>query len=177
VAAGKAADGMLAALRDELETPWARALLVVPRPPASVAPPSTAVVVAGHPVPDGGSLDAGRRALEWARQLGPGERLIVLLSGGASALLAAPSPPVRLEEKTLVTRLLLDAGAPIHELNAVRKHLSSIKGGRLAASTRATVTTFALSDVVGPVEDDPSVIGSGPTVVDPSTFADALAVV
>jgi glycerate-2-kinase len=177
VAAGKAAAGMLDALRRRLDAPCVEALLVTPAYPPSVLPPATAVVVAGHPLPDAGSVDAGNRALALARRLGRDDRLIVLLSGGASALLTAPSPPVTLGEKGRTTRLLLDAGAAIHELNAVRKHLSCVKGGRLSAVTRSEVTTFALSDVVAPIEDDASVIGSGPTVVDPSTFADALAVI
>jgi hydroxypyruvate reductase len=176
VAAGKAAGRMLAALRDRLEAPCTRALLVVPSAPVAGEGEDTTVVIAGHPVPDAASVEAGRLALEIARQLGPGDRLIVLLSGGASALLAAPAAPVTLGDKVQLTRLLLKAGASIDELNAVRKHVSAVKGGRLAAATPAAVTTFALSDVVGPTEDDPSVIGSGPTVVDPTTFADALAV-
>ena len=177
VAVGKAAEGMLTALRRRLEAPCRQAVLVTPSAPSAAAPPSTTVLVAGHPVPTAASVQAGSRVLRLARGLGRDDRLIVLLSGGASALLSVPSPPVTLSEKVLATRLLLEAGASIHELNAVRKHLSSIKGGQLAAATRASVATFALSDVVWPVEDDASVIGSGPTVVDPSTFADALAVI
>ena len=177
MAAGKAAERMLTALRDQLEAQCAQALLVVPLAPVAGVSGDTTVVVAGHPVPNAASADAGARALAAARHLGPDDRLIALLSGGASALLAAPAPPVTLADKVALTRELLAAGASIDELNAVRKHVSSVKGGRLAASTRAAVTTFALSDVVAPREDDPSVIGSGPTVVDSSTFADALTVI
>jgi hydroxypyruvate reductase len=97
----------------------------------------------------------------------------VLLSGGASALMALPAGGITLEDKQDTSRRLLKAGATIHELNTVRKHLSAIKGGRLAAATTAPVVTLVISDVVG---DDLSVIGSGPTMPDPSTFADALAV-
>jgi hydroxypyruvate reductase len=99
--------------------------------------------------------------------------LIVLLSGGASALMALPADDLTLEDKQETVRRLLKGGATIHELNAARKHLSTIKGGRLAAATRARVVTLVISDVVG---DDLSVIGSGPTMPDPSTFGDALRV-
>jgi hydroxypyruvate reductase len=124
---------------------------------------------AGHPIPDDVSERAGRRALELAASInGP---LVVLLSGGASSLLAVPRPGVTLEDKRRVTRQLLAAGADINALNTVRKHLSAIKGGRLAATARGPTIAFAVSDVVG---DDLSVIGSGPTVADPTTFAAAL---
>ena len=102
--------------------------------------------------------------------------LVVLLSGGASALLAAPVPGVTLEDKVATGRALMRAGVAIDGLNCVRKHLSRIKGGRLAAAAARTIT-LAISDVHGPVADDPSVIGSGPTVGDPTTFAQALAIV
>jgi hydroxypyruvate reductase len=105
-----------------------------------------------------------------------GGGLLVLLSGGASALLAAPGAGVTLEDKVETGHALMAAGAAIHELNCVRKHLSRIKGGRLAAAAGRTVT-LALSDVHGPVADDPSVIGSGPTVPDETTFGDALGVI
>ena len=104
-------------------------------------------------------------------------RLIVLLSGGASALLCAPVDGVTLAEKQQITRALMHDGRAIDELNCVRKHLSRIKGGRLAAACAGQTLTLAISDVVSPVEDDPSVIGSGPTVADPSTFADAWRIV
>jgi hydroxypyruvate reductase len=130
--------------------------------------------LAGHPVPTAESAAAGERALALARGVPAGGRLLVLLSGGASALLAAPAPGLTLDDKMAATRALLAAGAAIHDLNAVRKHLSGVKGGRLAAASRAACDTLAISDVVGPVEDDPSVIGSGPTVADASTFADAV---
>ncbi len=126
---------------------------------------------AGHPVPSGASERAGRRALELAATAaGP---LIVLLSGGASALLAVPRPGLALDDKRAVTSRLMAAGADIHALNTVRKHLSAIKGGWLAATARGPSLAFAVSDVV---DDDLSVIGSGPTVADPTTFSDALAV-
>lgn len=122
-----------------------------------------------HPLPDEESVRAGIEALALAEAArAAGGELVVLLSGGASAMLAAPAPGVSLDLKREVTRRLLEAGSPIHDLNAVRKHLSRLKGGRLALD--AACTTFALSDVA---DDDPAAIGSGPTVGDPSTVADA----
>ena len=100
----------------------------------------------------------------------------MLLSGGASALLAAPVDGVTLEDKVATARALMRGGLAIGELNCVRKHLSAVKGGRLSAAAGNTVT-LAISDVHGPIADDPSVIGSGPTVADPTTFAQALAIV
>ncbi len=124
----------------------------------------------GHPVPDTGSELAGLRALAMAGALRSDDRLLVLLSGGASALLAVPSQGLTLDDKRRATATLLSEGAEIHRLNAVRKHLSAIKGGQLAAAATAPCWTLLISDVVG---DDPSVIASGPTVADPSTFRDA----
>ena len=128
-------------------------------------------LAADHPVPGARSLAAGRAALDFVRAVGPLDTLVVLLSGGASALMTLPVAGIRLEDKQLVTRHLLAAGADIRALNAVRKHLSSIKGGRLAGACEGRIIAWLLSDVVG---DDPAVIGSGPTVADPSTFGDAL---
>ena len=125
----------------------------------------------GHPIPNARGAEGARRMLEMARAAGPRDLLIALISGGASALLPAPAPPLTLEGKQQLTRSLLACGAAIHEMNAVRKHLSLIKGGQLAwAAYPATIVTLMISDVVG---DDPEVIGSGPTVPDPSTVADA----
>ncbi|HEV8641497.1 MAG TPA: glycerate kinase [Methylomirabilota bacterium] len=129
---------------------------------------------AGHPVPDGRGQVAAARLLELARTAGAGDLVMFLISGGGSALTPAPAPPVTLEEKQAVTRLLLAAGATINELNAVRKHLSLLKGGQLArAAAPAMVLTLILSDVIG---DPLDVIASGPTAPDPTTFADALGV-
>lgn len=123
-------------------------------------------------MPTEGSVIAGRRARALAAAV-PGEgTLVVLLSGGASALMALPADGIALDDKVRVTEILLRGGAAIDALNAVRKHLSAIKGGRLAAAMTAPSRTLAISDVVG---DDLAVIGSGPTVADASTFADALA--
>ncbi len=134
------------------------------------------VFLAGHPVPTAESEAAGLHALQLVRAADARTPVVVLLSGGASALLVAPAAGLTLNDKMQTTRVLLTAGAAIHELNAVRKHLSSIKGGQLAAAAAdaADVHTFALSDVISPVEDDPSVIGSGPTSPDATTYADAL---
>jgi glycerate 2-kinase len=129
---------------------------------------------AGHPVPDARGLAASARLLALAETATADDLVIVLISGGGSALTPAPAPPVTLEDKQAVTQLLLAAGATIGELNTVRKHLSRFKGGRLAREAwPATVLMLALSDVIG---DPLDVIASGPTVPDPTRFADALSV-
>jgi hydroxypyruvate reductase len=133
------------------------------------------VIEAGHPVPDQASLAAATTTLALADQAGEDDLVLVLMSGGASANWIAPAPGLALAEKQAVTRALLRSGAAIGEINTVRKHLSRIKGGRLAAHAYpARVVTLAISDVPG---DDPAVIGSGPTVPDPSTLAEARAIV
>ncbi len=125
----------------------------------------------GHPEPDGRGMAGAERIAAIAAAAEREDLVLCLISGGASALMPLPAPPVSLEEKRAVTRLLLSAGADIHEFNAVRKHLSRIKGGQLAQlAAPAKVETLALSDVVG---DDLDVIGSGPTAPDSSTFAGA----
>jgi glycerate 2-kinase len=132
------------------------------------------VIEAGHPVPDAASVAAAERALALAAEAGPQDLVLALVSGGASANWTAPVSGVSLAEKQSVTRALLRCGASIAEINAVRKHLSRIKGGRLAVRAHpAAVVTLAISDVPG---DDPTVIGSGPTVPDPSTLNDARAI-
>jgi len=175
VAAGKAAGVMMRAAIDA--GVMVERGLIVSTHWAGEWPASIATVRAGHPIPTEASEAAGRAALDLARGAAADEALLVLLSGGASALLAAPAEGVTLADKQATTKLLLEAGASIDELNAVRKHLSAVKGGGLAAAARCEVVTFALSDVVGPVRDDPGVIGSGPTAPDASTWEDALAVV
>ena len=134
------------------------------------------VVEAGHPMPDEAGLKAAADTLELAQQAGPGDLLLVLLSGGGSANWIAPCEGISFAQKQLVTRALLRSGAPIGEVNTVRKHLSRIKGGRLArAGQRATeILTLAISDVP---HDEPSAIASGPTVPDPTTLAEARAIV
>ena len=129
------------------------------------------IIEAGHPYPDDNSVHAAHRALDLARQLKTGDRLLVLLSGGGSALLAAPVDGLTLADKQDVTRALLQSGATIEEINRVRKHLSAIKGGRLAvAAGHAAVTTWIISDIPG---DDPSFVSSGPTVADLSGLSRA----
>jgi glycerate 2-kinase len=146
-------------------------------------PPRFESFDAGHPFPNAASVAAGVGALELAREsvvdprsVGRGGYLVVLLSGGASAMLVAPVPGISVEDKIATARALMRAGVAIDDLNCVRKHLSLIKGGRLAAAAVRTVT-LAISDVHRPRPNDPSVIGSGPTVGDPTTFAQALAIV
>ncbi len=170
--AGKAAAAMAAAL----EAAWARPLegLVVTRYGHGAPTAHIEVVEAGHPMPDAAGAEAAGRMLGLARSAGPDDLVVFLASGGASALLAAPADGVSLADKQAVTRDLLRSGATIHQMNAVRKHLSAVKGGRLAeAAAPARVLTLAISDVPG---DDLDVIGSGPTVPDSSTLADARAV-
>ncbi len=128
----------------------------------------------GHPVPDPNGEQGAARIAQIAREAGPRDLVICLVSGGASALLPLPAPPVTLQEKQDTTRLLLDCGADIHEINCIRKHISLLKGGELARlAYPATVLTLILSDVIG---DDLDVIGSGPTVPDRTSFADAKAI-
>jgi glycerate 2-kinase len=140
-------------------------------------PSTVAWYTGGHPTPTSASVEAARAALAMARQVPPDGQLVVLLSGGASALLSLPADGLTLEDKQRASQAVMHDGRAIDALNCVRKHLSAIKGGQLAAACRGRVLTLAISDVVAPVEDDPSVIGSGPTVPDPSTFAEALAIV
>jgi len=133
------------------------------------------VVEAGHPVPDAAGVAAALETLALADAAGPDDLVLALISGGASANWIAPAQGLSLAEKQALTRSLLACGASIGEINTVRKHLSRIKGGRLAARAQpARLVTIAISDVPG---DDPAVIGSGPTVPDPTTLADARAVV
>ncbi len=169
LAVGKAAGPMLAGLEDAgLHLPG----FGVTRYGHGVALDHYDLLEAGHPVPDEASVQAAERALELARTLGPDDHILVLISGGGSALWCAPWG-LELEEVQKLNRALLASGASIAEINAVRKHLSRIKGGRLAQATRARVTALLVSDVPG---DDVSTIASGPTAPDPTTFADALAV-
>jgi glycerate 2-kinase len=136
---------------------------------------SIPVIEAGHPVPDAAGIAATERCLALAEQAGEDDLVLVLLSGGGSANWIAPTPPLTLADKQALTRAMLRSGAAIDEINTVRKRLSRIKGGRLAAlASPATVLTLAISDVP---RDDPAIIASGPTVPDPSTIRDALAVV
>ena len=172
VGAGKAAAAMAKAVEDHWRAPLAG--LVVTRYGHGVPCARIEVVEAAHPVPDAAGRKAALRILETVKGLTADDLVLCLISGGGSALLAAPAGGLTLEDKQAINKALLKSGANITEMNCVRKHLSAIKGGRLAAAAApARVVTLAISDVPG---DDPSVIASGPTVPDPTTFADALAV-
>ncbi|CAD5244812.1 glycerate kinase type-2 family protein [Thermococcus camini] len=128
------------------------------------------VIEAGHPVPDGNSLLGGRLGLELAEKVGENDILLVLISGGGSALFLLPERGITLEDKIRTNELLLKSGAKIYEINTVRKHISAVKGGKLAKRVKGTVISLILSDVVG---DPLEAIASGPTVKDPTTFQDA----
>lgn len=169
LSAGKAAAAMAAAYV-AAGRPVASGLVISTH---GQAPSGLTFMAASHPVPDARSVAAAGAALALAASCPREGRMLALISGGASALMALPAEGVTLEAKAAAVRQLLESGADITALNAVRKHLSAIKGGRLAAACRGRLEAWLLSDVVG---DDPSVIGSGPTVADPSTFADALVV-
>ena len=172
VGAGKAS----AAMARAFEAGWSGPIegLVITRYGHAVPCSRIEIVEAGHPVPDAAGEQAAYRILALARGLGPDDQLVFLASGGGSALLSLPPPQLTLADKQTVTRALLRSGATITEINTVRKHLSAIKGGRLAAAAApARIVTLAISDVPG---DDPAVIASGPTVPDPTTFADARSV-
>ena len=174
VGGGKSAAVMAAALEDA----WPDVALegtVVTRYGHAVPTHRIEVIEAAHPVPDANSERGAVRLLERVQGLTKDDLVIALMSGGASALLAAPVPGLTLADKQAINRALLACGANITEMNAVRKHLSAIKGGRLAAAAApARVVTLAISDVPG---DDPAVIGSGPTVPDATTFAQARALI
>ena len=172
IGAGKASAAMARALEDR----WPHPLegLVVTRYGYGETCKRIEIVEAAHPVPDEKGRAAAGRMLEKVKGLAPDDLLLCLISGGASALLALPAPDLTLADKQEVNRALLKSGAHIGEMNTVRKHLSAIKGGRLAiAAQPARVLSWLISDVPN---DDPGVIGSGPTVADSTTFADALAV-
>jgi glycerate 2-kinase len=161
----------------ELEsTAVQRGLIASPRVGTGWNDPRFEWFDAGHPSPNAASVAAGRRAVALAHESGQAAWLVVLLSGGASAMLAAPAADVTLEDKVATSRALTRAGVPIDQMNCVRKHLSDVKGGFLGAAASRSLT-LAISDVHNPIPDDPSVIGSGPTVADPTTFKDAVEVV
>ena len=173
--AGKASAAMARAVVDLLGQRLQGGVLVVRDLPGETVP-GLRIFQAGHPEPDERGLEASRQWIQYlGNELCAEDLLLVLLSGGASALLPAPVDPVSLADKQDTTRTLLTCGATIQEINIIRKHLSLLKGGRLLNYSRgATVVTLLVSDVVG---DDPSTIGSGPTAPDPSTFADCLEVI
>ena len=170
IAAGKASAVMLNAFESSTAVPLRRVLGIGPHRPA-LLPEDAEWQSGGHPLPNDGSVAGARRALEIASASGPDDLLVVLLSGGGSALMTLPAAGIALAEKQQTARMLMAQSADIYQLNTVRKHLSAIKGGQLAAAARGQVLTLAVSDVVG---DDLSVIASGPTVADESTYAQAL---
>ena len=170
--AGKAS----AAMARAVEMAWDGPLegLVVTRYGHGVACESIEIVEAAHPVPDAAGHAAAARMLAIARAAGPDDLVLCLISGGGSALLALPAEGIPFEDKQAVNAALLRSGADIAQMNTVRRHLSAIKGGRLAAAAfPARVVSLIVSDVPG---DDPAAIASGPTVADPTTFAEAAAI-
>lgn len=172
IGAGKAAASMAAAFENAWKGPFDG--VVVTRYGHAVPTRRIKVVEAGHPVPDAAGLAGSRRLFDEVANLSADDLVICLLSGGASALLPLPTDGLSLDDEIAVNRALLKSGATIGEMNCVRRHLSAIKGGRLAAACHpARVVTLLISDVPG---DDPVDIGSGPTVADPTTCADALAI-
>lgn len=172
IGAGKAA----AAMAQTLEQYWPTPLqgIVITRYGHAVPCQHIEVIEADHPVPDQASYVAAQRLLASVQGLSADDLVICLLSGGGSALMSLPAPCLSLEQKREINRALLLSGATIHEMNCVRKHLSAIKGGRLAlACAPARVISLIISDVAG---DDAAIIASGPTLIDESTSADALAI-
>jgi hydroxypyruvate reductase len=172
IGAGKAAAAMAAAV--EAHWPWPLAGTVVTAHGHGVRCTRIEVIESAHPVPAADGERAARRVLSCVQGLGADDLVLCLLSGGGSALLPLPAEGLALEEKQAITRALLRSGATIGEVNTVRRHLSRLKGGRLGAACHpARLVTLAISDVPG---DVPADIASGPTVADPTTCADALAV-
>jgi glycerate 2-kinase len=172
VGCGKAAASMAKAVEDN----WPGELsgMVVTRYGYHVPTQRIEVVEAAHPVPDDAGRKAAERMLKMVQGLSADDLVLFLVSGGGSALLPLPAPGLTLADKQAINRALLKSGANITEMNCVRKHLSAVKGGRLAAACApAKVITLAISDIPG---DDPAVIASGPTVADATTFADAVAI-
>jgi glycerate 2-kinase len=173
VGAGKAAASMARAVEGHWPADKPLEGLVVTRYGHGLPLSRIEVIEASHPVPDDAGERAARRILDIAAGLAADDLLLVLVSGGGSALLSLPAEGVAMADLKAVTRDLLASGAPIEDINAVRKHLSRIQGGRLAAATRAQVAALIISDVTG---DDPTHIASGPCAADPTTYADAIAV-
>ncbi|MCH7936043.1 MAG: glycerate kinase [Proteobacteria bacterium] len=173
VGAGKASAAMARAVEDNWDGDLSG--LVVTRTGCAVACRRIEIVEAAHPVPDAAGLEAAQRILGLAKDLSAEDLLLALISGGGSALLTLPAAGLTLEDKQAVNSALLRSGATIGDINCVRKHLSAIKGGRLAAAASpARIVSLLISDVPG---DDPAVIASGPTVADHTTTEDALAVI
>ncbi|NJE05001.1 glycerate kinase [Thermococcus sp. M36] len=172
LAFGKAACAMSRAVIDVLGERIGEGIIVTKYGYAEDCPKWSNIMVleAGHPVPDKNSLLSGKLGVELAKKVGNDDILIVLISGGGSALFLLPEEGISLEDKIKTNELLLRSGAKIYEINTVRKHISAVKGGKLAKRVRGTVISLILSDVVG---DPLEAIASGPTVKDPTTFEDA----
>ncbi|WP_417835204.1 glycerate kinase type-2 family protein [Thalassospira xiamenensis] len=173
IGAGKASANMARAF----EQAWDGDMtgLVVTRYGHAVPCDKIEIVEASHPVPDAAGQKAAQRILDIVKSAGPDDLVVCMISGGGSALLALPGPGLTLEDKQAISKSLLHSGATISEMNCVRKHLSAIKGGRLAAACApARMVTYLVSDVPG---DDPAIIASGPTVADPTTGQDALDII
>ena len=173
VGAGKAAAAMALAVEQHWPAKAPLEGLIVTRYRHGLLTNRIKVIEAGHPVPDDAGEAAAKEILRATRSLGPDDLLLVLVSGGGSALLSLPVDGIRMQGLQATTRELLSCGAPIQDMNTVRKHLSTVQGGRLAAACRGQVLALIVSDVTG---DDPTHIASGPCAPDPSTYADALEV-
>lgn len=179
LAVGKASAAMARGTREALAAMSARGftprrLLIRPHSSPALLDPGWEQKTGGHPLPDRQSLAAGERLREWLEGIAPEQSLLVLISGGSSACLELPAPGLELQDLADVQRVLLGSGLPIGAVNAVRKHLSSLKGGGALRFTRCRVLALLLSDVPG---DDPGTIGSGLFAADPSTFAGAMAAI
>ena len=173
IGAGKAAASMALAVEQHWPQDAALEGLVITRYRHGMPTRRVSVIEAGHPVPDETGESAAKEILQRVTNLGSGDLLLALISGGGSALLSLPVEAVGMEALKATTRELLRSGAPIQDINTVRKHLSAIQGGRLAAACRAPVLALIISDVTG---DDPTHIASGPCAPDPTTYRDALEV-
>ncbi|HKV53663.1 MAG TPA: DUF4147 domain-containing protein [Candidatus Binataceae bacterium] len=171
LAVGKAAIGMALEARDHIGARMRDALVIVPGPVTEAI--DLPAMAAAHPVPDASSEAAARAALHFVAKVLPDDLVVFALSGGASALMALPAPGITLHDKAAAASLLMNSGATIRELNAVRKHLSGIKGGRMLKATRARILSLVLSDVPG---NDFATVGSGPTAEDPTTYSDAVGI-
>ena len=170
-AAGKAAAAMAVAVESAWDERWPLEGIAITRYGHGLPTRRIRVVEAGHPVPDAAGEEAARAIVARVRELGKDDLLLALLSGGGSSLLSLPADGISMADLKAVTRDLLRSGAAIQEMNTVRKHLSAIHGGRLAAASGAPVVALLISDVTG---DDPTHIASGPCAPDPTTYADAL---
>ena len=174
VGAGKAAASMALAVEQHWPANAPLDGLVITRYQHGLLTNRITVIEAGHPVPDESGEKAAQEILRRVKVLTPNDLLLVLVSGGGSSLLTLPAEGIAMEDIKFLTKQLLTSGTPIQEMNIVRKHLSAIQGGRLAAACRASVTALVISDVTG---DDPTHIASGPCAPDPSTYRDALDVI